>query len=174
MKKHEFLAINLPHNLYIQARDGYIHELKAMGMISKECNISGSLKFDTVIPICHPLSDLTKPITHKVKTFVPIVELGKIAFPFANHDKYRVMTGAFGVGVYFESYTDSKIEFAFQYYYDHSIQAFYVESNKRKSGYSAIKNVTGIILKLAEWHFNLMDKSEEFIDVNTLETNPYA
>lgn len=27
--------------------------------------------------------------------------------------------------------------------------------------------------KLIEWHFNLMDEGEEFIDVNTLEVNPY-
>ena len=30
-----------------------------------------------------------------------------------------------------------------------------------------------IIQKLIEWHFNLMDEGEEFVDVNTLEENPY-
>ena len=30
-----------------------------------------------------------------------------------------------------------------------------------------------LIQKLVEWHFNLMDIGEEFIDVNTLEENPY-
>lgn len=29
------------------------------------------------------------------------------------------------------------------------------------------------IQKLIEWHFNLMDKNEPFIDVNTLSENPY-
>ena len=28
-------------------------------------------------------------------------------------------------------------------------------------------------VKLLKWHFNLMDESEEFIDVNTLPRNPY-
>lgn len=28
-------------------------------------------------------------------------------------------------------------------------------------------------LKLVEWHFNLMDESEEFVDVTTLPKNPY-
>ena len=30
-----------------------------------------------------------------------------------------------------------------------------------------------LTMKLIEWHFNLMDKGEEFVDVNTLEENPY-
>lgn len=30
-----------------------------------------------------------------------------------------------------------------------------------------------IVLKLISWHFNLMDEGEPFIDVNTLQTNPY-
>ena len=30
-----------------------------------------------------------------------------------------------------------------------------------------------IVQKLIEWHFNLMDESEPFIDVNTLDINPY-
>lgn len=30
-----------------------------------------------------------------------------------------------------------------------------------------------VIKKLIEWHFNLMDEGEEFVDVNTLPENPY-
>ena len=32
---------------------------------------------------------------------------------------------------------------------------------------------TWVTQLLIEWHFNLMDEGEEFVDVNTLETNPY-
>lgn len=72
MNKIEYMAMSLPYGISVQAKDGYIHRLKAMGMISKECNISGTLKFDTVKPILRPLSDLTKEIFVDGYAFIPI------------------------------------------------------------------------------------------------------
>ena len=81
------------------------------------------------IAIVHPLSDLTKLITHKGKTFVPIVHLGWY--------------------INLKGWSESNTKFAIEN----------ISFNDAK--------------QLIEWHFNLMDENEPFIDVNTLSENPY-
>ena len=81
------------------------------------------------IAIVHPLSDLTKLITHKGKTFVPIVHLGWY--------------------INLKGWSESNTKFAIEN----------ISFNDAK--------------QLIEWHFNLMDENEPFIDVNALSENPY-
>ena len=81
------------------------------------------------IAIVHPLSDLTKVITHKGKTFVPIVHLGWY--------------------INLKGWSESNTKFAIEN----------ISFNDAK--------------QLIEWHFNLMDENEPFIDVNALSENPY-
>ena len=89
MTKTEFLSASLPYGVKVTFEaDEYNHSL-----VGVECNyvtlISpfndyGRAEIQKTIPIVRPLSDLTKPIVQADynggKSFVPIVELAKIAF----------------------------------------------------------------------------------------------
>lgn len=121
MKKQQFLVISFPSDLKINI--SYNN-----GCADTECTSLQGYDLDQdykITPILRPLSDLTKPITHKGETFIPSVTL-RLSYP----------TEMIGL---------NPATWSFR-----------------------------VVLKLIEWHFNLMDESEEYIDVNTLETNPYA
>lgn len=103
------------------------------------------------IIVARPLSDLTKPIVQANynggKPFVPIVELAKICFQNSNIVQN---------GIYAE------------------FRHFWLKfENGNFCSNGAVNNQLQLFLKLIEWHFNLMDESEQFIDVNTLPENPY-
>ena len=88
MNKIEFLSMSLPYRLYIMSKDGCV-DLRALGMISKECNISSKLKIKEIRPVIRQLSDITKPCVQSDyndgEQFVPITELLK--FSSFNTDK---------------------------------------------------------------------------------------
>ena len=157
MTKQEFLAMSLPYGVKILWRDGEI--------VTLEPRIIHFI-FDNdeyTKPILRPLSDLTKEIEHKGERFVPIVKLMQIAYEIQDSDitpeKIYVKDNLHTVKI-------SDVEFAFDADYNSFISMLH-------NFFSAVPKQLELFQKLIEWHFNLMDIGEEFIDVNTLEVNPY-
>jgi hypothetical protein len=79
MNKQEFLAMSLPHGVYLQD-DAHISKLEGIvqGCYLIDYNEIGTEERDEVFPILHPLSDLTKEIEHKGEKFVPIEKIQEI------------------------------------------------------------------------------------------------
>jgi len=95
-------------------------------------------------PILRPLSDLTKPITHKGETFVPIEKLNEL---FGWQEVYLVNYVNSGLGWKIEqSFASTAIPFS---------------------------NYYGAINKLLEWHFHLDEPEGTWVDVNTVDVSPY-
>jgi len=100
----KLIAVQLYGNSYLlQDKEGNIYELKGLKTTLSGCEIDlrdvNKKYWKSVLSVevgvdyfvlARSLSDLTKPITQKGETFVPIVELAKIAFPFEEWD--RVVT----------------------------------------------------------------------------------
>lgn len=137
MNKEQFLAMSLPYKLKfigsehsVFTMDGF-YPPKSLHFL--ETNRYDYFHFNEM-PILHPLSDLTKPITHNGETFVPI-EM------FTRRDRKEIVDTI--------SYPDFDDIYTLNFY---------------------------IINYFVSWHFdiaNLIEKGEA-IDVNTLQTNPYA
>ena len=80
MTKEEYMAFSLPYNLKIKHFDANReseHICKIEVWHNEEVTISdGEYEYDLllndILPILHPLSDLTKEIEHKGEKFVPI------------------------------------------------------------------------------------------------------
>lgn len=164
MNKKEFMAMSHGTDLMIKI-DGYGGFWKYTdarisdgvffyGGKQKGCNYIKNGQIETVIPILHPLSDLTKPIEHNGEKFVPIVELAKMMYP--NHE-WRLSSGG-NYAIVGNGYCTFE--------YDNGYDCFLMNN-------SAQMPQLECLFKLLFWHFNLMDELEPFIDVNTLETNPY-
>ena len=85
MTKQEFLAMSLSKGLVLQSPYGFRPNGKESTGIFRLVYLTGDLYADIenktfpeeFIPVCRPLSDLTKPIEHKGEKFVPIVKLLK-------------------------------------------------------------------------------------------------
>ena len=113
--------------------------------------------------ILHPLSDLTKPITHKGETFVPMLRLAQI----------KVSKGLFedkGPTIDFKCKIVEKSfgKLAKCTKLDEWVIMISLSEPERADFW--------IIQTLIEWHFDiagLIEKSEA-IDVNTLDKNTYA
>ena len=168
MTKQEFLAMSLPYQLWCKildykndyvghpfdlivginqwSKDGKLWSLRTLG--------GAKPSFDRALPVLHPLSDLTKEIEHKGEKFVPIIELIKIKYSILldlQDEDFSIYTDGYPRACY----TTNAI-------WEIMINPDYLPNEE-----------FWIIQKLIEWHFNLMDIGEEFIDVNTLEENPY-
>ena len=184
MKKGQILAMSIFCNLKYLDDNNKIVELHSIdngiGMVNY--GWGDAKEFSNVTPILHPLSDLTKEITHKGETFIPIVELLKmeqslgLKYARINHNVTKIDTHESSEGnTYQVEYTEpySNME-------DGLIQFSYSERYRRfgKVMFKPYRQALGVgfqfdmFQKLIEWHFNLMDESELFIDVNTIE-NPY-
>ena len=146
MNKQEFLAMNLPHGVYLQD-DAHISKLEGIvqGCYLIDYNEIGTEERDEVFPILHPLSDLTKEIEHKGEKFNPSHKLG------------TEIRG--GIEFYKPSNFDLEINF---------------ESPNYSTQIDLYDGFL-IIQKLIEWHFDIADliSKGEAIDVNTLPENPY-
>lgn len=107
---------------------------------------------DDFTPILRPTSDLTKEITHKGETFVPMVKIAKILYGCDFNYEFGISESGIGVNIYDgETYLNSTV--------------FWID-----------KCSISVFDLLFEWHFdtrNLIDKGEA-IDVNTLPNNPYS
>lgn len=108
--------------------------------------------YDKFIPICRPLTDLTKPITQKDynngEPFVPIEKLNEI----------------FG-------YKECRLVV----YHPNNAIGWCVDGGYCNTAIS-FEDMFNPIQKLLEWKFDLADliSKGEAIDVNTLNINPYA
>ena len=135
-----------------------------------DCQIDDDEKFKI---IARPLSDLTKPIEHKGEKFVPIVELAKMCFNntytnLPNIKSYEVLNSECGESFGFIGFTDDeRFSLTFDNTFNNQSFEFWIDGSRH-----LIKQFD-LFLKLIEWKFNLMNESEPFIDINTLEKNPY-
>lgn len=168
MNKKEFMAMSIPYELLMYK------EVKTH-LALRHGNYNTIVDNEGRVPILHPLSDLTKEIEHNGEKFVPIVELARIALPFANHKEFNIINGDHGFGVNFESFSENKRTITFQYFKNNSIQAYSFDSKGKNTKYTAITDVVSIIQKLIEYHFDIagLIKKGEAIDVNTFPENPY-
>ena len=86
MTKQEYMAMSLTKGLVLQSPSGFIPNGKESTGTHRLVYLTGDLYADIenkifpgeFIPICRPLSDLTKEIEHKGDKFVPIDELNNI------------------------------------------------------------------------------------------------
>ena len=84
MTKQEFLAMSLSKGLVLQSPHGFRPNGKESTGIFRLVYLTGDLYADIenktfpeeFIPICRPLSDLTKQIKHNGETFIPIERIG--------------------------------------------------------------------------------------------------
>jgi len=174
MKKQEFMAISLPSGLKMKAPYGFRPNGKESTGVSGviylthnlyadiEEKVFGDIKF---IPIARPLSDLTKSITHNGETFVPIVELAKIA-----NVSLKTADGIFEVD-------NEHFEFGCRlwdnfFWYDKKGCFCWIIATQKMEHKQFVSNQLDLFQKLIEWHFNLMEESEKFIPV-TETFNPY-
>ena len=162
MTKQEFLAMSLPHELRCE-----ISNKKVCYKLASYTATDYALEFNDKgiigTPILHPLSDLTKEIEHKGEKFVPMVELSKLAGFEPQQldpiDEIVAICNNYSISFGYEkgSFFAGRINFK---------ENDWIED-------ITIKNQLQLFSKLIEWHFSLMDEGEKFIDVNTLEENPY-
>lgn len=95
MSKQEFLAMSLSKGLVLQSPYGFKPNGKESTGIFRLVHLTGDLYADIenkifpeeFIPICRPLSDLTKEIEHKGKKFIP---MKKIAIYNPNNVEYLI------------------------------------------------------------------------------------
>lgn len=84
MNKQQFLAMSLPFELKcLSSEIGHVYDIischfgdYALVRVKPNNGRDFPLPINRIKSILHPLSDLTKPITHKGETFVPIEKLG--------------------------------------------------------------------------------------------------
>lgn len=83
-----YLPYGLKRRLYgnfpiIEGNENIVDDIRTVAFDDPKL-IRQLIEWDTAKPLLFPLSSLTKEITVDGKTFVPIVELAKIAFPKKN------------------------------------------------------------------------------------------
>lgn len=172
MTKEEYMAFSLPYNLKIKHFDANReseHICKIEVWHNEEVTISdGEYEYDLllndILPILHPLSDLTKEIEHKGERFVPIVRLIEIAFDVeVNTNRVEL---SFEDDMYIAEING--FEFVFDIT-DNSLLSF------RHNFPSVVPKQLTLFQKLIEWHFDLFGgiENKEAINVNDLKTNPY-
>ena len=203
MKKDQFLSISLPHGLKCQYqgspdkdhfnKTGIYSSMELMEWRSHDINKIGKLRaiayrkygskysvgktplyvktlYDP-IPILRPLSDLTKPIEHKGETFIPIVKIAEIL----GYENISLKGNDCQVGLIESgsSYIKETLRYTDNYFYIDVEDYYYSSDSVKRYKDGIFMDHFQLFQKLIEWHFNLMDEDEEFIDVNTLEINPY-
>lgn len=178
MTKEEFICASLPYKLEMQ----WNHYAKSVCTVEgidvenrlfKTRDVDGGedwYSIDQFSPILHPISDLVKPIWHKGKEVIPIVELVRIAAPDLKKeikDTY-VLNGHCGC-----NFTNEYYLYSFDYWYENI--TFSLENNDYDGNIQEVNNQFQLFQMMLEWHFDIAGLIEkgEAIDVNTLETNPY-
>lgn len=149
MTKQEFMAFSLPYGIKIQLDSKEIVVYNATTYFYDKFNSFSK-------PILHPLSDLTKPIEHNGKKFVPLKIITEseceIIISKYSCDSEKIKTISITYKLMGETFTDFII-------------------NRNSVDYTDFKYVQ----KLIEWKFDIAELIDngEAIDINTLETNPY-
>ena len=172
MNKNEFLAFSLPYELVIT--DEELQEfpiLTGIEYTSEQClaiqGDSGESDIDSVMPVLHPLSDLTKEIEHGGEKFIPIVELAKSV-----KSKLLPANPAYTID---ECYAPNCVRYSDHYIWFNGDSVLHSILTEAKEHKLIVHNQIELLLKLIEWHFDIAGLIEkgEAIDVNTLEENPY-
>lgn len=167
MTKQEFLRLSVSKGLILQAPYGFKPNGKESTGISRLVYLTGDLYADIenktfseeFIPVCRPLSDLTKEIEHNGEKFIPALKLVELEEKYNNWKDtgpydIRIITKPFG-------------------------QVLKISKAERWVLYISLDEIERakyyIVSQLIEWKFdiaNLIPK-EEAINVNTLNVNPY-
>ena len=71
MNKEQFLTMSLPHELYAKRKNAGILKYNSMAYCNEFEIDKNNPAMECCIPVCHHLSDLTKPIEHNGEMFVP-------------------------------------------------------------------------------------------------------
>lgn len=118
-----------------------------------ETGSTGNYNPKYFMPHLYSIDFLTKPIEHNGETFIPIVELGKIAYPLEDFELSERGKKAISSRFDFEFYKDGFI--AYNYISDCRID---------------VPNQYQLFQKLAEWHINFNGIPEGlYIDKQTLK-----
>ncbi len=128
-------------------------------LISLDDNLSINIpycKAGMFMPILRPLSDLTKPITHKGETFVPAIKIHELRWE--SYGKFPKVIDVVKVG--------NKIELQIEETDFNSATHWRLDLEFKNMPYWMIQ-------KLLEWHFVIDEPDGTWIDVNTLERNCY-
>lgn len=134
------------------------------------------LSMGDIKPIYRHLSDLTNPIKHKGKEFVPIFELAKIteADHLNSNSTLLKVSSVEKKGYYSVSFSSVTTGEIIVFAYTSEQDAFYLKSEV-DSRRLIVANVSVLINKLREWMFDLdgLIDSGNAINVNDLEVNCY-
>ena len=154
------LVVYLPYGLSLRDKSGDIWHMQIDPILPFEITIKGVLD-KNMTPILYSISCLTKEITHKGETFVPIVELAKIAFP--TNLEWKHYEGKRAI-------LDTKrIRYVFIYDDGFHMWFQYLNSTKQE-GVGVVSNQHKLFQKLAEWHINFLNIPDNlFIDKSTLK-----
>jgi hypothetical protein len=131
------------------------------------------MKHGQARPILRPMSDLTKEITHRGETFVPMVEIGKL-LGYDNLKKYEI---------------DGVVEYGFETRYADDAQGYIFGWHQASQSFGIwydeidedLPSVERLVMnvcafdKLSEWMFDYRGLIPVglAVDVNTLSENPY-
>lgn len=125
-------------------------------------------------PYLRPMSDLTKELTHRGETFVPMVEIGKL-LGYDNLEKYEI-DGVIEYG--FETrYADDAQGYTFGWHQaSQSFGVWYDQIDEETPSVERLIMNVDAFDKLAEWMFDYRGLIPRglALDVNTLDRNPYG
>jgi hypothetical protein len=141
-----------------------LHQWDKNGNFWSVLTVGGSKpELNRVKPILRNLSSLSTEITHKGKTFIPLLELSKIAYPRANKDY-----------VLKENYIDMGVNYSFHYFKKDFSFSCKQGFNGKKWNYECfVNNQFQLFNKLIEWNFHLDEPDGTFIYAEDLEINTY-
>lgn len=116
-------------------------------------NVSyGFIELEEFDLICRPLTDITKPIEHNGETFVPlerILGLGKKDGDASSPRNYKILIN------------------------DNNLIRIELVRSQQTLNLSFIDLSLKHAMLLIDWHFAIGLDKTDYIDVNTLEVNPY-
>ena len=147
MTKDEFMAFSLPYGLKVYYKNADRIDIQTLLPIHFDCNCR--LVNDAGKPILYSLDYLTKPIDHKGKKFVPIVELLKLKDPV-----YFERTSGTRYAEIAISSTETKSEAWVKYMAMKEIKVWHDNPSEKPHW---------LVEKLREWHFDtdgLIEKGE--------------
>lgn len=132
------------------------------------CGINTRLKLEEIKPILRPMSDLTKEITHRGETFVPMVKLASILRPGFQWKLNEKGTGCVDA---------ESPRHTFWFDGNSFFTRVFIPPFSKQLERVVIEPCDQIIAfdKLAEWLFDYRDliPAGLAVDVNTLDKNPY-
>jgi hypothetical protein len=175
MTKQEFMGFSLDKGLkFIEP------EIKINGRLvfPQRILIINCYNFHSIIKnnkilILRPLSDITKEIEHNGEVFIPIVELAKICFnntftTLPHIITFEVLNSGNDESFGFIGFTsDERFSLTFDNTFNNQSFEFWIGGSEHH-----IKQFD-LFQKLIEWHFAVGLSEDDYIDVNSLEVNPY-